>query len=131
MRNYLRLHHQIFIFFIIGLGATCIHYIALYTFIEGFKQSPLIANIIAYLIAFQVSYYGHRYRTFSYQQPHPRKSYVRFIIASLTGLSLNEMLFYCFFVLLSLPYTMAFIATSLVVIPITFSIYKFWSFAKN
>ncbi len=131
MRKYGYFHYQVIYFAIIGIMATGVHYLFLSTLIKAFTLPALIANVIAYLIAFQISYYGHRYRTFSHQHPHPNKSYGRFIIASMTGLSLNETLFYFFSVQLNLSYTMAFLATAMMVIPMTFSAYKFWSFARN
>lgn len=131
MSKYIYLHYEIIYFIIIGLITTLIHYLSLFTLVEVLTLSALTANVFAYLLACKFSYIGHRYRTFTHQQPNPNKSYIRFFITSLAGLGLNESLFYFFSVQLELTYTMAFVATSLLMIPINYSPYQFWSFVRD
>jgi putative flippase GtrA len=121
-------------FGIVGAHAAGVNFIALMVLVEFFHFSPLVANIFAFLIAFQVSYWGHRrftFRSVKHQTRQPmRKTALRyFVVASLSFL-LNEGFFALFLNYFHMYYLIAMILTLVFVPPITFVLSKVWAFAN-
>ena len=52
-------------FVIIGGIAACVHFLVVILFVELLNLNPLIANIIAFLVAFCFSFSGQRLFTFA------------------------------------------------------------------
>lgn len=53
-----------FRFLLVGLIATAVHLFVANVILWFFDTSPYLANMIAFLLAFFFSFYGHRYLTF-------------------------------------------------------------------
>jgi putative flippase GtrA len=117
-------------FAIVGLAATAVHVVAVWTLLHTTNIPVYLATLCAFLIAFGVSFGGHYFWTFGVSGPLAR-SFVRFFLISLTGLGTN-------LVLLTLlmhsgrfsPSTCA-VAGALVVPAISYCASRLWGFKRH
>lgn len=117
---------QLFRFGLVGLTAAIIHFIIVVFIVQTWFVAPLIANIFAFGISFQISYWGHRKWTFSSNTPH-REAFPKLVLVQILNFSANESLFYIF-LMLHLPYPFA-LAIVLTILPFfTFVSSKLWVF---
>ncbi len=72
----------------VGLAATAAHSVVYTALAEGAGAPALFANVIAFALAFALSFYGQSRFTFG-KQPE-RSRVVRFLATSLLGLLLNS-----------------------------------------
>lgn len=119
---------QLIKFGFVGGFATIVNYLAVVFFVEVFHLTPLIANVIAFLIAWQVSFRGHRYWTFRTHTVLYHKAMTRFFTLSIFSFALNETLFAFFLKVLHLHYAIALLIVLMIIPPITFVISKLWAF---
>lgn len=118
---------QLFRFGIVGLSAATVNFIGVVLLVEYANLEPLIANIIAFLLAFNVSYIGHRFWTFNHKK-HQSNSAPKFFIIAINSLLLNEAIFALLLHVTSLHYTVALIITIFLVAIVTFILSKLWAF---
>lgn len=90
--------------------------------------SPLLANVFAFFIAFQVSYHGHRRWTFRSKNDGP-VSYLKLLLVSLASFSLNET-FYAALLQTGFDYRFSLLIVLLAVSGITFFASRFWVFRE-
>src|SRR6266545_1566470 len=81
-------------FGIVGLTATLIHYSIVVELVQKISMQPLIANIFAFLIAFQMSYWGHRLWTFNDSVSLHRDAFPKLLLVQSLNFTINESLFY-------------------------------------
>lgn len=116
-------------FGIIGCSAAVVNFIAVILLVKAGLLSPLAANIIAFLIAFQVSFFGHKLWTFRHQGKHAA-TMTKFFIVAVLSFFLNEALFAGFLKYAHLYYPLALFITLMLVPPITFAFSKAWAFRR-
>ncbi len=115
-------------------GATSVgtDLIALYILKEYFQVFYLSAAIIAFLIAFVVSFLMMKYWTFQDgANTKTQKQLVSYFAVSLFNLLLNSILVWMFVEKISLWYIMAQILASLIIAVWSFFVYKYFIFIKN
>ena len=125
--RYIPLVAQLFRFGIVGLSAAAIHFSVVVLLVQNELYPPLIANIIAFFISFQMSYWGHRLWTFNGTITAHREAYSKLILVQALNLTASEWLFY-FFLSLHLPYQIALLIVLSVLPLFTFTVSKFWVF---
>ena len=111
----------------VGLTALVIHWSAV-LLIVPLGYPPLMANIIAFCIAFQFSFWGHRYWTFKAQSLPKQTTRLRYLIVALGGFVLNQSLFWFLLEFTNLPYQLALFLVLLLVSVNSFIFSKFWAF---
>jgi putative flippase GtrA len=116
---------QLVRFGIVGATSALVNFLGVFALVELFSLKPLIANIIAYLIASIVSYVGHYHWTFASNAEH-HKSVFKFYIMLGMNLLLNEALYAFFLYVVSLNYQLALILTIVIVPIFTFIVSKLW-----
>ena len=80
---------EIMRFGIVGVGATLTH-LGVAFLLSHYTDIPLIViNIIAFLVAFGISFTGHYHWTFKSTGPK-RESLIRFFIVGISGLAASE-----------------------------------------
>jgi putative flippase GtrA len=115
-----KLSQRLIYFLGIGITSACVHILIVLSLVTFLQWHPLIANIIAFLTAFNISYLGHKHLTFARLQDQKQLSLVHFFfVASSTGI-LNE-----FFYFLLLRYTHLNYLTALILILGIVAIYSF------
>lgn len=126
LRN--KLFHQLLRFGLIGLLAGAVHFSIVVLLVESAGLKPLIANIFAFLAAFQVSYWGHRYWTFRGTTASHRMALPRLFLVCSAAFAANESLFYLFLALFNLPYPIALFLVLAILPLLTFTLSKLWVF---
>jgi len=118
---------QLMRFGIIGSLAAFINFSIVILLVELLGWHPLSANAIAFFIAFQVSYSGHRYWTFRNTTTQHRVAFPKLLIVQIIDFFANEGLFY-FFLSMHLPYPLALLIVLMILPILTFTVSKFWIF---
>lgn len=110
---------QLMRFGVIGVLAAVTHYcIAIY--LTDQQVAAAWANLVAFIIAFWVSYFGHRYFSFDAGDMSHQQTLPRFILVAVFGFILNESL-----LLLMLHFTKISIALGLPFIIVITAIFTF------
>ena len=91
-------------FMAIGGLAAATHFVCVILLVEATKIAPLFANVIAFLIAFIVSFSGQRLVTFNDSQQALGSSLRRYFLISISSFIANELLFAISIKLFDLPY---------------------------
>lgn len=119
---------QLLKFGIVGTSAAAVHMLVVIGVVQAFAIHPLIANIIAFLIAFSVSYVGHRQWTFEAQALDHASTGPKFFLVAILGFISNECLFYLSLRFLNLPYYFSLFIVLILVAAGTFILSKLWAF---
>jgi putative flippase GtrA len=118
---------QIMRFGTVGLTAATIHFTIVVSLVQLAGMRPLIANVFAFLVSFQVSYWGHRKWTFSDTVELHRVAFSKLLLVQLINFVLNEFLFYVF-LSLHIPYPIALLMVFAALPVFTFISNKWWVF---
>lgn len=118
---------QILRFGVVGSLAALVNFAIVLALVEDYAWHPLWANVVAFLTAYQVSFFGHRYWTFK-EQSIPRLAFGRFFLVAVISFLLNEGLFAVFLHGAKLYYPIALLLTLILIPPLTFLLSKWWAF---
>lgn len=119
---------QLFWFGATGAAAAATQLLAVMVLVESGGLAPLLANGFGFLVAFGVSYLGHRHLTFSAHDVMTARSLPRFFLVAVLGFLLNELLFALLLTQTALPYWFALALVLLAVAVITFVMSRGWAF---
>lgn len=117
---------RLFFFGIIGITALIAHLIAVWAQVSLLSVQPIVANIFAFLFAFNISYLGHKHLTFSKLGEKQLQRNHFFIVAATAGL-LNEGLYYLFLRYTSLDYILSLLIVIGLVSVYTFILSRYWA----
>lgn len=110
----------------VGLTAMMIHW-GIVLLLVPLGCLPLVANIFAFLIAFQFSYWGHRSWTFKVDSlVNHNITQRRFLVVAIGGFLLNQSLFWALLKFSNLSYQLALLLVLLIVAVNSFVLSKFW-----
>ena len=123
----MKLNGQLFRFGCVGVIAMAVH-LAVVIALVPLGLPPLWANIVAFAVAFQVSYFGHRGWTF--QSSGGRSSYGRMLMVSLASLALNETMLACILKFAPFDWRVSQVIVLISVALFTFAGSRFWVFAR-
>jgi len=110
---------QLMRFGVIGVIAAITHY-CIAIFLTDHQVAAAWANLVAFVIAFWISYFGHRYFSFDAGDVSHQQTLPRFILVAVLGFILNESL-----LLLMLHFTKISIALGLPFIIIITAMFTF------
>ena len=127
MNNRQLLMLELFRFGCVGVVAAAVHFCLVMLAVTYSGMLPLVANIFAFAIAFQVSYWGHRLFTFRGTNTSHRSAFSKLVFIQLINLAANESLFYIF-LSMNLPYPLALFFTLTILPLFTFISTRFWVF---
>lgn len=119
---------ELFRFGCVGIAAMLTHFMVVLLLVPS-GLTPLVANAVAFVVAFQVSFYGHRNWTFN-AAPQPRQ-YSSMLVVSLIGFAINEGLYALLLEHGKLDYRIALAMVLVTVAAITFLGAKFWAFSNH
>ncbi|WP_024301721.1 GtrA family protein [Pseudogulbenkiania sp. MAI-1] len=120
---------ELVVFGCVGISAMLTHFVIVSLWLVPAGLPPLAANIVAFLLAFQVSYWGHRRLTFQAQHVPHRQSLPRFFGVAGLSFALNEVLYFVLLRFTPLDYRSALLRVLLLVAVVTFVLSKLWAFA--
>lgn len=81
-------------FGIVGLSAFAVNWLVVVAVVSTGWMNPLRANVVAFLVAFSVSYAGHRGWTFAGYGGRHTQSFPRFALVAVIGFLVNEGCYY-------------------------------------
>ena len=122
---------ELFCFLIVGASAFLVHFGVVTLWLVPGGMAPLWANVLAFLIAFMVSYFGHRHLTFRAGHVMHMRALPRFFFVSCLGFVINEALYFILLNFTMLDYRVALFIVLAAVATLTFALGKLWAFAGN
>jgi len=124
--------HSGFWFVLVGASAALTH-MAVFTLVLLLVPTlwPEIANVAGFLVAFLVSFVGHRRLSFQDAGTGLMQSFLRFAATAVAGFVTNEAVFIVLFRVLALPTWVALISGIVVSAVQTFVLSRFWAFKRN
>lgn len=123
----MKLIGQLFRFGCVGVIAMALH-LAVVIALVPLGVPPLWANVLAFAVAFQASYFGHRGWTF--RSPGGRGAYTRMLVVSLASFALNEAMYACLLKFAPFDYRVSLALVLIAVALFTFAGSRFWVFAR-
>jgi len=118
-------------YIIVGCCAAAVHFCIVLLLVQYFHWSPLLANLLAFVIAFQVSYLGHRFWTFPDTALTHQQSLPRFFLVASGSFLINEAMYYFLLNYTPLPYWLSLGIVLVLVAVITFISSRLWAFRKH
>ena len=125
----LHIARQFTIFTSVGVFAAAIHYAVLIGLVESQVTDPVKANLVAYISGGVVSYLLNRRWAFRSDRVHAEAVW-RFAVVAGVGFLLTGILTYLFHERMGIPYIVAAMMTSAVVVWWHFIINKIWTFRE-
>lgn len=116
---------QLMRFGVVGVAAMAVHW-AVVALLVPLGSEPLLANIVAFAVAFNVSYAGHRHWTFAATNA-AHSTFKRFLGVALLSFALNEALYYML-LKAGMEYRVALLVVLIAVAALTFVLSRFWAF---
>lgn len=123
----LNLKHRLIYYVGIGGIAALVHLAIVYLLVSYVHFPALLANIFAFFTAFNVSYFGHKYLTFSQLQDQKTLRLAHFFMVASSAGAINEGLYFLVLRFTALNYLLAlFLVLSLVSI-YSFILSRYWA----
>lgn len=119
---------QAAVFAAVGLAATATHVAAALAFRHLAGLAPLTANLLAYLCAVGVSYFGNARLTFG-RPALKGVQFLRFLVVSLLGLGVTQGLTWLLVERAGWPFAAGLAVVAIVTPAATFTASKLWAFA--
>lgn len=114
-------------FSLVGILAMAVHWLIAVCLVTVFLVEPLLSNVIAFMLAFIVSYGGHFHLSFSHCQSH-RKALPKFALTAVLSFCLNETLLYYLIRETTFPFSLLLLTVLLLVAAFTFLMSRYWAF---
>ena len=124
---------QLFWFGVVGVAAMLVHLGSVVLILVPLGLAPLVANVLAFLIAFQISHAGHRRLTFSSSSAAApaSQSRLRFFAVALASFALNELMYWVLLRYTNLDYRLALAIVLVLVSAMTFFLARNWAFSAR
>ncbi|MEN2428096.1 GtrA family protein [Chromobacterium vaccinii] len=121
---------QLFWFGVVGVSAMLLHFALVTLVLVPLGVPPLVANVLGFLGAFQLSYWGHRRFTFEAGHVPHRQALPRFFGVSCLSFCVNEAMYFALLRLTPLDYRVSLAVVLFAVAALTFLLGKLWAFAS-
>ena len=115
-------------FALVGAAAALVHYVTAVSLEGTHVFSPSYANIAGFLLAFPVSYLGHRNLSFNTSTQAHRQSLPRFFMIALCGFCANQALTLAGLHLTPLPFWFVLGSVMVIVAVSTYILSRYWAF---
>ena len=127
MTTSLKLPHRLIYFGVTGISAAAVHILTVLALVTYMESKPLIANVFAFLLAFNVSFFGHRYFTFAKLHNQKQLSLPHFFLVASSAGIINELLYFLLLDYTPLNYLMSLIIVLGLVSVYSFILSRFWA----
>lgn len=117
----------------LGVGglATITHYLAVLCLVYMLTLQPEAANVIGFLVAFTVSFFGHWRWTFKEQQARFHHALPAFAIVAVSMFLLNATLFHLMLRNTQIRFEISLLFAQSLVLVLTFLASKYWAFSMS
>jgi putative flippase GtrA len=115
-------------FTLIGALAAAVHYVVAVGLEAGLGVAPAWANPCGFMLAFPVSYIGHRQFSFSAQNASHQQAFPRFLLVACGGFLSNQFLLLSALRLFALPFWLTLAIVMVVVAVTTYMLSRYWAF---
>ncbi|MGP1629937.1 MAG: GtrA family protein [Giesbergeria sp.] len=115
-------------FVLVGGAAAATHLLAVGMLVHFADMPPLVANVLAFLVAFVVSYNGHALLTFAQTGARGRAVVGRYFVVASLSFVVNELLYAAALRWLGWNYLVSLVLVLLLVAVGTFVLSKSWAF---
>ena len=122
---------ELFWFGVVGVTAMLVHLGSVSLLLVPLGLPPLVANVLGFLLAFQISHAGHRRLTFVAADAPVAQSRQRFFLVALSSFAINELLYAALLYFTDLDYRVALTIVLLAVAALTFFSARNWAFASE
>lgn len=126
---------QVAKFGIVGVVTTATHVLVLSGLVELAEMEPILANTVAFLVSFAISFVGHFLWTFggtdSGRMRRWHAALPRFLIVAVLGFLLNSLIVFSIVNVMSLSYRYAIVLIVTVVPVCTFVLSRYWAFTHS
>ena len=119
---------QVSRFALVGIVALLVHWCVVRLLVP-LGLAPLVANVFGFLVAFNVSYFGHRKLTFKAEALQHSQTLPKFASVALGSFAINESLYALLLFFTPLRYDIALFIVLGVVAVLTYLFSRFWAFA--
>ncbi|WP_416759298.1 GtrA family protein [Roseateles sp. So40a] len=116
-------------FLLVGVAATMVHWVVVAATVSTFGWEPLRANLVAWLTAAGVSFIGHQRWTFGSRRAATRSAAPRFLVVSLAGFVLNQVMFASLLRWTEFQYGTALAVVLLLTASVTYLASNLWAFS--
>lgn len=123
------LSRSTFWFLVVG-GAAALTHLLVFTLAQA-RLWPEVANALGFVVAFGVSFAGHRWLSFKDASTTVSTSLKRFAVTALAGFACNELVFMGLLRGLGWPALLALLLSLLVAAGQTFVLSRFWAFRRQ
>jgi len=117
-----------FWFLVVG-GTAALTHMAVFALVQHLMW-PELANALGFVIAFFVSFFGHRLLSFKDASTSVATSFQRFAVTALAGFASNELVFSLLLRVLNLPDLAALFVALVFAAGQTFVLSRFWAFKR-
>ena len=128
---WLRTLPQVLLFMGVGGAAALTHLLVVGVLVWATDMAPLAANVIAFLVAFVVSYNGHAWFTFASDAPRGWRVVAKFFAVASLSFVVNEVLYALALRWLPWHYLISLGLVLVVVAVGTFVMSKYWAFRQE
>jgi putative flippase GtrA len=122
---------ELFWFGVVGVTAMLVHLGSVSLLLVPMGLPPLLANVLGFLLAFQVSHAGHHKLTFGAAGAPVARSRVRFFMVALISFVINELMYALLLHFTQLDYRLALAMVLVAVAALTFFSARNWAFAAQ
>ncbi len=110
-------------------GSAALTHLAIFALAQS-RMLPELANALGFVVAFFVSFAGHRYLSFKATRTPVATSLGRFALTALAGFASNEFIFSMLWRVLDLPTLLALGIALVLAAGQTFWLSRFWAFRR-
>lgn len=111
----------------VGAMAALVHYVTAVVS-HAWGLTPLWSNNLGFMLAFPVSYVGHRQWSFRHSRAPHLTALIKFFLVALSGFVANQGLVYCGLQFSPLPFWLVLALAMGVVAVTTYLLSRFWAF---
>jgi putative flippase GtrA len=122
---------ELFWFGVVGVSAMAVHLASVALLLVPMGLSPLLANVVGFLLAVQVSHAGHRHLTFRRGDVPASRSRGRFFIVAGGSFLVNEAMYAALLHFTGLDYRVALVIVLVAVAALTYVAARQWAFADR
>lgn len=115
-------------FVLVGSCAAAVHLATVILLVKQFLWAPILANPVAWLVAFGVSFSGHWLLTFKDREKNLKASFMRFFCLSAAGFVINEGLYATLLGLTSIRFDVVLVIVLVLVAVATYFLSSVWAF---